>query len=119
MMVTRTLKPLSVVHSDWLALGRSGWHVWNGRRCMAWMYCPMLERDIAKLRSEVAKRKEDYAANRRRFKRGGNFTGELQRFVGRRFGEERDAMRVEEKKLRQLEDRLDMMVQKHRRHCLK
>eukprot|EP00927_Polykrikos_kofoidii_P058166 TRINITY_DN52535_c0_g1_i1.p3 TRINITY_DN52535_c0_g1~~TRINITY_DN52535_c0_g1_i1.p3 ORF type:complete len:110 (-),score=23.04 TRINITY_DN52535_c0_g1_i1:82-411(-) len=88
-----------------------------GRRHFAWRGCPWLEKDIAELRTEISDRRRAFAEGCQRFKRGMNFTSEHQQFAVRRFGQERSAMQLEERKIKQLEERLDFLVKRHKRHC--
>mmetsp|Transcript_52493 Transcript_52493/g.125434 ORF Transcript_52493/g.125434 Transcript_52493/m.125434 type:complete len:106 (+) Transcript_52493:115-432(+) len=88
-----------------------------GSRAMAWSGCHWLEKDIVEMRHLIAKRREAYIDGKRRFNRGGNFTTEPLVFARRQFGKERDAMRLEEAKIKQLEVRLDGMIEKHRKRC--
>eukprot|EP00747_Dinoflagellata_sp_TGD_P184602 gnl/TRDRNA2_/TRDRNA2_40376_c0_seq1.p3 gnl/TRDRNA2_/TRDRNA2_40376_c0~~gnl/TRDRNA2_/TRDRNA2_40376_c0_seq1.p3 ORF type:complete len:112 (-),score=21.28 gnl/TRDRNA2_/TRDRNA2_40376_c0_seq1:50-385(-) len=91
---------------------------WSGigscRAFMAWRGCPWLELDIKKLREEIASRHAAYSEGRRAFRRGGTFSssaGESQ-LATRRFGEEREKMRVEERKIKELEERLDFLIRR-------
>eukprot|EP00928_Gymnodinium_smaydae_P068849 TRINITY_DN52131_c0_g1_i1.p2 TRINITY_DN52131_c0_g1~~TRINITY_DN52131_c0_g1_i1.p2 ORF type:complete len:148 (-),score=37.57 TRINITY_DN52131_c0_g1_i1:161-562(-) len=110
--------------------GRAGWRaaaaLGGGRptpaalvgvRRMAWKGCAWLEQDIVRLRTDIARRREEYLEGKRRFRRGGNFSSEEQRLARRRFGDERSAMKLEERKLKELEAGLGELIRKHRRHC--
>ncbi|OLP97763.1 hypothetical protein AK812_SmicGene19866 [Symbiodinium microadriaticum] len=83
--------------------------VFISRRFMAARFCPLLEQDIFKLRQLIAERKEQYKAGCKRFRRGGNFSTEKEhdQWAVRRFGEERDRMRLEARRIEQLEGRLE------------
>ncbi|CAJ1430642.1 unnamed protein product [Effrenium voratum] len=71
------------------------------------------------MRQSIEQRKQTYKEGRKRFMRGGNFSTskEESQWAVRHFGEERERMRTEEKKIKLLEDRLEHLLQRFRRHC--
>ncbi|CAK0837917.1 unnamed protein product [Prorocentrum cordatum] len=88
-----------------------------GSSRLAHRMCPWLEQDIVQLRAQLEQRREAYREGCRRFRRGENFSAGPERWGVRKFGQERDSMRLEERKIRMLEDRLESLRQRFRRHC--
>eukprot|EP00971_Amphidinium_carterae_P232997 4624627-Amphidinium_carterae.1 len=93
------------------------WYLRVDCRSVAWKGCHWLEQDIIKTRQLIADRREAYLEGRRRFRRGGNFTTDVVVYARQEFGKQRDAMRLEEAKIKQLEEYLDRLVAKHKRRC--
>ncbi|CAJ1407898.1 unnamed protein product [Effrenium voratum] len=93
--------------------------LFRGQIRFAANFCPLLEQDIIKMRQSIEQRKQTYKEGRKRFMRGGNFSTskEESQWAVRHFGEERERMRTEEKKIKLLEDRLEHLLQRFRRHC--
>ncbi|CAK9038283.1 unnamed protein product, partial [Durusdinium trenchii] len=73
--------------------------------------------DIIRMRHSIDERRRSYKEGRQRFMRGGNFSSSERPWAVRRFGEERERMKTEERKIKQLEDRLEYLLQRFRRHC--
>jgi len=84
---------------------------------LAYDLCFPASEDIVQLRAEIARRREAYQAGRRRFRQGEDFTSEHRRWATRRIGEEKGAMKLEEQKLKQLDERLENLMARHRRRC--
>ncbi|CAE8640691.1 unnamed protein product [Polarella glacialis] len=89
----------------------------SARAFAAATFCPMLEQDILEMRKLIEERRNAFKDGRKRFVRGGNFSAGDEQWATRRFGQERSEMKTEEKKIKQLEERLDFLLQRHRRHC--
>mmetsp|Transcript_78990 Transcript_78990/g.207359 ORF Transcript_78990/g.207359 Transcript_78990/m.207359 type:complete len:114 (+) Transcript_78990:25-366(+) len=105
--------------SAWLAIGRGASPLrpaCQARHFAADRCCPWLEQDILQLRAELERRREAFKEGRGRFRHGGNFTVAPQQEL-RRFGKERDEMKVEARKIQMLETRLEYLVQRFQRRC--